>query len=144
MPRLISTSTATTSDVWSNWTTTTDTTTNSVSIPVRWTWQDPAPRPRQDRPPREWNEYLGASDVLERFVAWAQGHISEGEALQLPVELFVKWLILEAASDGEEADPVRIPKPRCVACGRFVPRSNPLPACSPGHAAVGFQRRLAA
>ena len=77
-------------------------------------------------PPREFNRYINASDLLEEFIRYAgsQG-VTQREVLTLPIDLFIKWLILEASEfDGEDApDDVVVDFParhRCRGCGKFL------------------------
>lgn len=55
---------------------------------------------------REFNKFVNASDTLEQFVRYAKTlNISQDEFMALPIELFLKWLVLEAAkADGEDTD----------------------------------------
>jgi hypothetical protein len=55
---------------------------------------------------REFNRYLNASDLLEDFIKFVgTADVSRGEFLKLPVELFIKWLVVEAArADGEPVE----------------------------------------
>lgn len=92
-------------------------------------------------PLREFNRYINASDMLEEFVGFVGevGGINKDGFLQLPIELFIRWLILRAAEqDGDEAPedesvlkasltaPKALPAPpqpvwrNCKCCGRFV------------------------
>lgn len=84
---------------------------------------------------REFNRFINASDLLAEFVQFlgADARLSGPEALKIPVELFVSWLVVRAAeSDGEdveEGDRLRLTAgahslraPRCKHCGRFIAR----------------------
>jgi hypothetical protein len=96
----------------------------------------------RNRPPLEFNKYLNASDLLEEFIRFVreQGAVEKDGILQLPVELFVRWLIVRAMEEDKEAPPEPIsaiaaslvPHPvgrtvrhRCLGCGRFM-RHAPL------------------
>jgi hypothetical protein len=78
---------------------------------------------------RDFNPFLNASDKLEDFIRYCgdQG-VRQGEVLQLPISLFIGWLVLEAAKADREPEPdiKLIPDlrkqsaPRCGACGRFI------------------------
>jgi len=85
--------------------------------------------PRID--PRILNQYLSASDLLEKFIAdiGARG-IKEGEVLNVPIELFINWLVCKAAEEDGHAPPeglkqlpsnvVPIRGDRCRCCGQFI------------------------
>lgn len=84
--------------------------------------------------PREFNRYINASDLLEEFIEhMGKCGIKQGEFLNLPIEIFINWLILRAAQrDGDPVPegvvaPENHPKaqqakrfPRCRTCGRFI------------------------
>lgn len=98
---------------------------------------------------REFNRFLNASDLLVKFIGYLNSlHLNQKEALALPIDLFIAWLIIEAAkADDEEPQQeeiakldtlmrqhVRIdppvpalalpaPMPRCL-CGRFMARQR--------------------
>lgn len=82
---------------------------------------------------REFNRFVNASDILEEFVTFAgQAGVTKAEFLKLPLETFLRFLILRAAeADGEEppeeakAPLLALPAPKvlrhhCRTCGRFV------------------------
>jgi hypothetical protein len=83
---------------------------------------------------REFNRYINGSDMLEEFIKFISGigKINKQEFFNLPVELFIQWLVIRAAEqDGEDADytPVikALPNPnrhkhsiRCKCCGKFM------------------------
>lgn len=87
---------------------------------------------------REFSPYLNASDMIGKFVEYVQsiGGVKQSEVLGLPLELFINWLIIEAAR--RDADPVPedvVPvkdhkalantlRPQCLACGKFIPRDH--------------------
>jgi hypothetical protein len=87
---------------------------------------------------REFNRYVNASDLLEEFMAFVRPlGVRRGELLRLPLELFIRFLIVRAAeADGDvlpeaEAGPpleaqvrkaLPPPRPRCLGCGRFLRR----------------------
>lgn len=80
---------------------------------------------------REFNPFVNASDKIEDFIRFCgdQG-IRQGEMLDLPIKLFIGWLIMEAAKADHEPDPNvplipdlrRHTTPRCLGCGRFIRR----------------------
>jgi hypothetical protein len=80
---------------------------------------------------REFNVYLSASDLLEDFIRdMGKEGVLQSELLQLPVNCFIHWLILQAAiKDGDSTEDCVPPqkflpkkKDRCKCCGRFLPR----------------------
>lgn len=100
---------------------------------------------------REFSPHLNASDLLADFVRYVGTlGVKQSEVLGLPIELFINWLIIEAAE--RDRDPVpadvvpvakhtkllEVRKPKCLQCGRFIPllhNRNRFPFCNPGHAA---------
>lgn len=80
---------------------------------------------------RDFNPFINASDKLEAFIKFCGAlGVKQDEMLNLPVSLFIKWLIvMAAAADGEEADEeallalVKQRRPRCT-CGRFIGRER--------------------
>lgn len=96
---------------------------------------DTQPPPRRPAP-REFNRYLNASDLLEEFIRFAGERGADAdEILQLPIELFVKWLIIRAAEADQEEPPIAMPplralpapQPRCLGCGRWMRRTIAIP-----------------
>lgn len=87
----------------------------------------PAP-PVSGVDPRILNRYLSASDLLEEFITdLGPLGVRQGEVLNIPVELFINWLICKAAEeDGAKVDdvlmlPGKIDRTdRCKYCGCFV------------------------
>lgn len=108
---------------------------------------------------REFSPHLNASDLLAQFVRYVGSlGVRQGEVLGLPIELFINWLIIEAAQRDDDpvpVDVVRVEKhvavlatcrPKCLSCGRFIPRfyhRNRFPFCRPEHGARYMQRQLA-
>lgn len=91
------------------------------------------PPPTPSTPdPRILNKYLNAADLLEEFIKdLAPLGVRQGEVLEIPIELFINWLVVRAAEeDGHDAPddipalPSAKPSPRCKCCGRFIPRAN--------------------
>jgi len=89
----------------------------------------PPQNPRLD--PRILNKYLTASDLLEAFIAdVGKLGAKEGDILNIPIELFINWLVCKAAEeDGHDAPeglkalpsnvtPIR--NDRCRCCGQFI------------------------
>ena len=90
---------------------------------------------------REFNRYINSSDLLQDFIRFLGNHgVRQSEVLNVPIELFVNWLILQSAeADGEDAPdnitPVeRHPKlvdckrksilGKCLRCGRFISQNK--------------------
>lgn len=81
-------------------------------------------------PTRDFNSYINASDKLEEFIKYCgEVGVKQGDMFGLPLELFIKWLVIEAArADGEKTDVqvnvlAALPDysvPRCDNCGRFI------------------------
>lgn len=80
---------------------------------------------------RDFNPFINASDKLEGFIklCGALG-VKQDEMMQMPVKLFIGWLIIEAArADGEQPDVNLLDgihdhvRPRCT-CGRFIARER--------------------
>lgn len=84
--------------------------------------------------PKEFNKYLNGSDLLEEFIAFlgTEG-VRQGEVMALPLELFIKWLIIRAAEADQEEPPVVFalpapkPQPRCLGCQRYMHKDTTLP-----------------
>lgn len=81
-------------------------------------------------PTRDFNAYLNASDKLEEFIKFCgNAGVRQGDMLGIPIELFIKWLVIEAArTDGEKTEMLldlrALPdysQPRC-SCGRYLSR----------------------
>jgi hypothetical protein len=101
---------------------------------------------------REFNKYINASDLIEQFIKeLGLAGVKQGEILNVPIELFINWLIHKAAEQDGEQVPVTIPKlpqlafkhnhPRCKHCGRFLRKllhSKGLQFCNGEH----YQKHL--
>lgn len=106
----------------------------------------PAPAPA----PRAFNRYVNGSDLLEEFIAYlgTEG-VRKREIMGLPVELFVKWLIIRACEQEQEEPgvvltlPAPKPQPRCLGCQRWMPRAAVLPLHGERCASRYFGRRAA-
>ncbi len=84
---------------------------------------------------REFNTFLNASDRVEDFIRYCAGFdITQREMVDLPLRLFIMWLITEAATADEVVPEIEDIKrlnlgikktlhPRCK-CGRFVSRKK--------------------
>jgi hypothetical protein len=80
---------------------------------------------------KEFNKFINASDLLEMFIKdCGKLGAKQGQILEIPIELFINWLILNAAkADGDEPpdDVLALPEaierhPRCKRCGRYTHR----------------------
>ena len=82
---------------------------------------------------RNFNPFLNASDKLEAFIRFCgqEARVRRDEMLDLPLKLFIGWLVMEAAKADGEPEPTDIPLlpdlrrravPRCLGCGRFMSR----------------------
>lgn len=75
---------------------------------------------------REFNKFLNASDLLENFIKFAgKNGAKQDNILTIPIEVFINWLIIEAAKfDGEPPPALPLKKPReyyrCLTCGKFI------------------------
>lgn len=114
---------------------------------------------------RNFNRFLNASDVIADFLEYVSklgvAPDSPDEVLQLPIELLIKFLIIEAAkADNDDAPlpevaqleaatkvaflpppPAVKPLMRCFSCGRFINHAiakRGVMACSAEHAALAF------
>jgi hypothetical protein len=94
---------------------------------------------------REFNPFLNASDRLEEFIRFCgEQKVRGDDMLQLPISLFIGWLILRAAEADQEPPPDnvrllpdlrKVKSPHCAGCGHFLPRElveKKLNVCSPG------------
>lgn len=100
---------------------------------------------RRAPPPREFNRYVNGSDLLQEFIRFLGQHqVRRAEALKIPLEHFIQWLIVEAAKADNEPPPIQLrlptPKPRCLQCSRVLKKRTSLLLCS----AACVRRRLQA
>lgn len=111
---------------------------------------DPNARPL---PPRSFNRYLNASDLLEEFITFIGNEgVRPDDMMQMPVELFVKWLIVRACEQDNEAPPAEVklelpaptPQPRCLGCQRFMKRTTQLKLHDKRCSDLYFARELVA
>jgi hypothetical protein len=57
-------------------------------------------------PHREFNEFVNVSDILDRFMAYlADLKLNKDDFLELPMRLFLLWLVIEAAKKDREPVP---------------------------------------
>ncbi len=112
--------------------------------------------PAYGQPPN-FNEYVNASDLLKDFIKFlGEIGVNQKQFLDLPIELFINWLVIMAAKADGEAPPddvrvkdhPRLPAPyygtKCRACGRFVGEAKAkegLPFCGPDHVLIFMDRR---
>lgn len=85
-------------------------------------------------PTREFNKYINASDLLAQFIKdLGLVGATQKQVLQVPLELFINWLVVSSAEQDEEPVPEGIPAkadlpklacPRCKQCGRFLSRDH--------------------
>ena len=107
--------------------------------------------PKPSKAPSGFNRYVNASDLLEEFIRFLGDEgVRQAEVMGLPVELFVKWLIIKACEhDGEEPNvtlqlPAPKSQPRCLGCQRFLPAGMPIPIHDQRCAGFFFARQEAA
>lgn len=111
---------------------------------------------------REFSPHLNASDLLAKFVDYLRTlGIKQHQVLQLPVELFVNWLVIEAAERDQDPIPDGVErierrpevrrllpgpaKPKCLQCGRFIPavhQQRQFLYCGDAHAQLHLRRPL--
>lgn len=99
------------------------------------------------RPPEGFNRYINASDLMEEFIGYLAGEgVRQREVLGLPLDLFIKWLIIRACEEDREepnvtlALPARPAQPRCLGCQRFMALQTRLPLHGPACAGRYFER----
>jgi hypothetical protein len=88
------------------------------------------------RPPaqRNFNTYLNASDRLEEFIKYCgELGLKQDELLNLPINSFIMWLILESAKADQEPTPddvkllpslLKQKYPRCIQCNKFISKEK--------------------
>lgn len=105
---------------------------------------------------REFSPHLNASDMLAAFVKYVGSlGVKQGEVLGLPIELFINWLVIEAAERDKDPLPEDVipvakhavildaRKPRCLRCRRFIPLAhhrNRFPFCNVDHGIAHVER----
>lgn len=79
--------------------------------------------------PLEFNKYINASDLMEEFIEFlGENKVKQQEAWNIPIEHFIKWLIIRACEEDKEEANVTLelpsPKkqPRCMGCQKFMPK----------------------
>lgn len=107
-------------------------------------------------PVRNFNKYLNASDLLEEFVKYcAQEKITKNDFQNLPISLFIYWLIVEATkADRDDLDDVapmlesavknhKSHTHKCKQCGKFLSKkyeSNGINFCSSQHMSLYLEK----
>lgn len=104
------------------------------------------PPPVHRAKPTGFNRYVNASDLMEEFIAYCGEHgTRQSEMKEMPVDLFIKWLIIRACEEDQE-DPnvtLEIPhrkQPRCLGCQRYLKRDSRVPLHNDGCAARYFAK----
>jgi hypothetical protein len=109
---------------------------------------------------REFNRYMNASDILEEFIRYVGGlGVKQGEVLNLPISLFINFLIIRASEEDGDAIPEGVTienhpalattsrqalQPHCRCCGRFIKQAHHkhgLDFCSQDHMLVYVARK---
>ena len=102
-----------------------------------WTQHSAPPQHAHQAPqvdPRVLNRYLNASDLLEEFIRdLGDLDVKQGDVLDVPIELFINWLVCKAAEEDGHAPPddiAKLPAPgdvgpvipdrRCRCWGRYI------------------------
>lgn len=95
------------------------------------------------------NKYLNASDLLEEFMGWVGEDplLTKRDFAQLPVHLFIQWLIVRAAENDNEPiqeeklalERAKRPVHRCGHCGRYTALG--MPYCDSAHAIAARHRQ---
>lgn len=88
--------------------------------------------PEYRPPPREFNRYINASDLLEEFISFlgVEG-VKQREVMDMPLQLFIQWLIIRAHEADGEKPPIQLalPEPkkahRCLGCGKYMKKELP-------------------
>lgn len=81
---------------------------------------------------RDFNRFINVSDRIEEFFDFCgEQKLEADEMMELPMKLFIGWLVLKAAEADKEAPPdniklipdlrARAAAPRCRQCQRFIP-----------------------
>lgn len=78
---------------------------------------------------RDFNKFINVSDRLEEFIEFCgQQGVKQSEMLNLPLNLFIGWLAIEAAKADKEAEPEfplledlrKIVAPSCLECSKSL------------------------
>jgi hypothetical protein len=82
--------------------------------------------------PLEFNKYVNGSDLLEEFITYlGEQGVKQKEVSELPVELFIKWLVIRACEEDGEDPEIEMPaiqknQSRCKGCGKYMKNSEVL------------------
>lgn len=105
---------------------------------------------------REFNRFLNASDLLEQFIRdLGQVGVKQDEVLEIPIGLFINWLIIKSAEQDQEPIPKDVPSlkqaiksqkmgVKCKCCGKFIPEDKVklgLTFCNADHYS-SYEKRL--
>jgi len=96
---------------------------------------------------REFNKFINASDLLEAFIKdLGDLGVKQHEVLDVPIEMFINWLIFKAAEEDGDDAPTDVPllessvtphkHPKCLCCGRFIKKKlveHKIHFCNPKH-----------
>lgn len=103
--------------------------TNYVTLNTQQVLPTPSGTPLIVRPasvPEAFNKYVNASDLLEEFFKYLGDlKVREREMRELPMDLFIKWLVIRACEEDKEEPGVALVLPapkvqlRCIQCRRF-------------------------
>jgi hypothetical protein len=139
-----------TANNYNTWiTNSTSTSIDSWNNTAYWSDQYSGNQPRRrEAPPLAFNKYINASDMLEEFIKFLGTHnVRQGEVMGLPMDLFIKWLIIRAAeADNEPTDVVfQLPapkdQPRCLGCQKYIKNGTPAQMHGPKCAEWYFARQ---
>lgn len=103
---------------------------------------------------REFNRHINASDLLEAFIGdLGKLGVKQDEVLNVPIEMFINWLIFKAAEEDGDDAPTDVPllessvtphkHPKCLGCGRFIRKKlveHKVHFCNPEHHERYLQR----
>lgn len=103
---------------------------------------------------REFNKHINASDLLEAFIKdLGELGVKQDEVLDVPIELFINWLIFQAAEQDGDDVPDNVPllessiapqkHPKCLCCGKFIKRTlvdHKIHFCNPKHHEIYLKR----
>jgi len=112
---------------------------------------------------REFNRFINASDLLQDFIKFlGTKGVKQGQVLDIPVELFINWLVFKSAEQDEDLPPENMipteshPKllsarknkmpPKCLCCGKFIKKDlaeKGFNFCSGNHASRFATEKLA-
>jgi len=103
---------------------------------------------------REFNKHINASDLLEAFIKdlGALG-VKQDQVLNVPIEIFINWLIFKAAEEDGDKAPDDVPlletsvkphkHPKCLCCGKFIKKTlveHKIHFCNPAHHELYLER----